>query len=295
MTDDRVNRGEIEVEALDGASSAYVRALREEHALPALVKARVAKRLGAAPKADRRGREAWVLVGLAAAVVLLLASAELLPRGRGVGDGQSLSAEAASYVREAEEAARAVIVRRSGGVAGGEGEVKAAGSSSVILEDSAAGSAASGGGGDEAAQAVEVAVRGEGGGSGAAADGGRGRVGAESRDRGGAGRVEAKAAKEDGSAGAASVGIDLAGERRALESAWRALKSGDLEAALAAAKRHREQHPEGVLAQEREVIEVIARCRGARPGASAGAEEFGRRFPQSPWSAQIRAACDGAL
>ncbi len=85
--------------------------------------------------------------------------------------------------------------------------------------------------------------------------------------------------------------LDVAGERRLLEEAWRALTLGDEARALTAARAHRDAYPEGILAQERDAIEVIAGCKAGAPAAGAGAARFAERHPQSPWLPQVRAAC----
>jgi len=344
MTGGVTNEGQEdlrEIEALDAASSAYVRALREEHALPELVRARVARRLRA-DASGRRGRELWALIGLAAAAaVVLIVSSDLLPRGRRGTAGRSVSADAASYSREAEAGAQAVLRggdgRRQGVAGGADSELGADASSAgsrggmsggdegaqeAGARSGDGGAGASGGEGEESAAArgaVEARGSADAAGTrsgvggaragvrasaGASAGSGDGRAGSqasqEARASAGA-RSSGGAVDEGGSKGAArggegegGGGLDLAGERRVLEEAWRALKGGDLEGAITAAKQHRERHPAGALTQEREAIEVIARCRAEATGASAAAEAFAARFGQSPWMSQIRAACSGS-
>lgn len=86
----------------------------------------------------------------------------------------------------------------------------------------------------------------------------------------------------------------LADELALLDRAQRALASGDAAGALAAIETHRQRHPAGQLAEEREGAGVLALCAaGARQPAIEAARRFSARWPSSPLGPRIRASCAG--
>lgn len=254
---------------LDDDARALLLAYRQSREVPELVKARVGRKVQS--DAPRR-RNLWAAGLLAAAAAIVIAYGVGVGPGRGARSGPGMG-EAASYSREgeAERAAKArgeVRARGPGvGTAGEAGE--AAGASEATVASEASGeSAVRAAGAAEASAATTSAAAGR-------AEGGR---------------TGGSSARPRAAAGEAPV-LDLAGERRLLEEAWRALTLGDEARAVAAARAHREAHPDGILAQERDAIEVIARCKAGVSAAADDAARFAERHPQSPWLPQIRAAC----
>lgn len=237
---------------LDDEAQATLRAYRELHEVPELVKARVHRRLQAAERelaAERRTKlRAWAVASLAAAALLLLLARSLLPGRPGAPDAAPLG-EIAPYTQVNREDAAA---RERASIAAGQPQEPA----------------------EAEGRATEVAA------SDAAAPRARPRRPAPVE------RAPAAVARP--------VAVDLAAERRLLETAWRALTQGDHARALAATRQHREDHPEGVLSPEREAIEVIARCKSGAPSGAAEAAQFAASHGQSPWLGQVRAACPAA-
>jgi type IV secretory pathway VirB10-like protein len=84
----------------------------------------------------------------------------------------------------------------------------------------------------------------------------------------------------------------LESELSLLEQAQRSLKEGDAESALASLERHASDHPDGVLASERQGVLAIALCQADH---QAEGQRAARRFlaesPTSPMAARVRAAC----
>ncbi|MCA9650414.1 MAG: hypothetical protein H6712_14275 [Myxococcales bacterium] len=83
----------------------------------------------------------------------------------------------------------------------------------------------------------------------------------------------------------------LAIERELVASAWRSLAQGDEAAALATTAEHRRRFEHGLLAPEREAIEVIARCRRGDADRSSRAATFHRAHPGSPLAERVDEAC----
>lgn len=71
-------------------------------------------------------------------------------------------------------------------------------------------------------------------------------------------------------------------ESELIASAWAALSNHDPARALELAQRHAHDHPEGVLAEERAAIKIVALARLDRADeANAAAELFSKRYPNS--------------
>ncbi|MEZ4453299.1 MAG: hypothetical protein R3B09_27800 [Nannocystaceae bacterium] len=288
---------------------AILRAYRQEHEIPDLVKARGRRRLASI---DARRGEPWIRVAVvAAAVILILAALGVLPPRADRGVVQRTHDEASEAVDAATSAGarHAVLHGRSGarpggGVAGSPDSADSADSAPTLDADSAdsAGSMASVA--DSAADSADPADSRPRTADRGSVPGGadlRGRESAvehgSSADRGDPepGRADRDPAGTGGVVEASSVD-DLAAERRLLEAAWRALAGGDDDGALAAIERHRREHPQGLLTQERSALEVILQCR-ARPGDPthrARKDAFAAAHPRSPWRARIDAACADA-
>ncbi|MGC4064722.1 MAG: hypothetical protein QM784_08780 [Polyangiaceae bacterium] len=72
-------------------------------------------------------------------------------------------------------------------------------------------------------------------------------------------------------------------ESNLLRRAWAALRTGQADVALGVARAHAVQFPQGVLAQEREVVEIQAlEQMGRTEEARRRAMSFARHFPDSP-------------
>ncbi|MFV8750877.1 hypothetical protein ACNOYE_10045 [Nannocystaceae bacterium ST9] len=85
---------------------------------------------------------------------------------------------------------------------------------------------------------------------------------------------------------------DLADESRLLGKARRALAAGDFTDAIDWAAEHARRHPEGLLAEERLMIEAVAWCRsGEHAEGRARLAELERRYGATPASAEIEATC----
>jgi hypothetical protein len=76
-----------------------------------------------------------------------------------------------------------------------------------------------------------------------------------------------------------------------LEQAQRSLKEGDADGALASLERHASDHPDGVLASERQGVLAIELCQATH---EAEGQRVARRFlatnPSTPMAARVRAA-----
>jgi hypothetical protein len=84
----------------------------------------------------------------------------------------------------------------------------------------------------------------------------------------------------------------LAEESRLLAHVRRALRDDDFEAALAWAEEHAHRHPQGVLTEERLVLEAVAACRGGqRERGLAAAKQLHEQFPGSPTITKVEQAC----
>lgn len=84
-------------------------------------------------------------------------------------------------------------------------------------------------------------------------------------------------------------------ESALIAAAQAAMKRGDGKTAAARLAEHARRFPHGIMAEDREALGVIVRCRGADPNASAARSEFLRRWPSSPHAARVRAACADPL
>ena len=87
-----------------------------------------------------------------------------------------------------------------------------------------------------------------------------------------------------------SAAPNPADEVKMLERAQDALRSGRYADALSLCNEHAKSYPNGMLAQEREVIAVEALVKTGRTAeAKARAESFKRRFPGSSHARRIDA------
>jgi hypothetical protein len=82
---------------------------------------------------------------------------------------------------------------------------------------------------------------------------------------------------------------DVQAELALLARAQRALRDGDPEGALAAAREHASRFADGALSEERGAIVALANCRLGR--GSAEARAFLARSPASPLAARVRKEC----
>ena len=77
-----------------------------------------------------------------------------------------------------------------------------------------------------------------------------------------------------------------------IRAADAALRGGRTSEALTLLGQHAERHPKGLLAHEREGLNLLARCQsGGRAGAQAAAERYVERAPRSPLSPRLKSAC----
>lgn len=83
----------------------------------------------------------------------------------------------------------------------------------------------------------------------------------------------------------------LTAERDLIARAWRSLAHGDEAAALATVAEHRQRFAQGLLAPEREAVEVIARCRRGDADGPRRAASFHREHPRSPLAGRVDEAC----
>lgn len=84
----------------------------------------------------------------------------------------------------------------------------------------------------------------------------------------------------------------LAKERALIGTARAALQAGAPQEALAALRTHEDNHPNGVLAEERAALTVIAYCdAGNLSRADALRKRFIARWPQSVHATRVNAAC----
>jgi hypothetical protein len=92
---------------------------------------------------------------------------------------------------------------------------------------------------------------------------------------------------------APSVMPEDSGEELTLVRAMQqALRSGNAGQALALADQHAQRFPRGTLAEEREGVRAVARCRLGAPSERATIlEAFSRRFGSSPYAARVKQAC----
>jgi hypothetical protein len=81
-------------------------------------------------------------------------------------------------------------------------------------------------------------------------------------------------------------------ELQLIRSALGALSSHHPEQALALLRRHRVEHPQGVMSEEREGLWSVALCQaGQRDEGKAAGQRFAERAPHSPLLERIRSAC----
>lgn len=84
------------------------------------------------------------------------------------------------------------------------------------------------------------------------------------------------------------------GELVLIRRALGALRAGSPAGALRALAEHRAQYPDGVMLSEREGLEVVALCEDGQSDAGLRHRAtFLQRFPASPVTARVRAACKG--
>jgi hypothetical protein len=84
----------------------------------------------------------------------------------------------------------------------------------------------------------------------------------------------------------------LEAEMRWVRAADAALRSGDAASALGFLNQHAREFPDGVLAEEREGLRVVAACRGGiSPDVQRAASRFLQRAPRSLMAGRVRAAC----
>ncbi len=82
-------------------------------------------------------------------------------------------------------------------------------------------------------------------------------------------------------------------ERTLLMRGRRALRRGDASGALAAAVEHERRFPHGALAEERDILSILALASGGQPGAArARAEAFAEAHPKSPYLPRIQHLLD---
>jgi hypothetical protein len=84
----------------------------------------------------------------------------------------------------------------------------------------------------------------------------------------------------------------LAEESRLLAHARRALHEDDFESALAWAEEHARRHPQGLLTEERLVLEAVAACRsGQRERGLEVASRLRAQYPNTPTLAKVEQSC----
>ena len=94
--------------------------------------------------------------------------------------------------------------------------------------------------------------------------------------------VVSKAARRD----------NLEAEMRWVRAADAALRGGDVGLALSLLNQHAHEFPNGVLAEEREGLRVVAGCQGGvSPVVERAAHRFLQRAPRSLLAGRVRAAC----
>jgi len=103
---------------------------------------------------------------------------------------------------------------------------------------------------------------------------------------GGASRVVAQLPHHDASA---SLRLTLAEEAALLRRARDALAAGQLGVAEGALAEHRARALSGALAEDREALWTIVKCR--RSGTGQGASGFARRFPGSALEERVESEC----
>jgi hypothetical protein len=85
---------------------------------------------------------------------------------------------------------------------------------------------------------------------------------------------------------------NLEAEMRWVRAADAALRAGDVGLALGLLNQHAREFPNGLLAEEREGLRVVAACQGgASPVVQRAASRFLRRSPRSLMAGRVRAAC----
>jgi hypothetical protein len=84
----------------------------------------------------------------------------------------------------------------------------------------------------------------------------------------------------------------LEAEMRWVRAADAALRGGDAGLALSLLNQHAREFPNGLLAEEREGLRVVAGCQsGASPVVQRAASRFLQRAPRSLMAVRVRAAC----
>ena len=84
----------------------------------------------------------------------------------------------------------------------------------------------------------------------------------------------------------------LEAEMQLIRAADAALRGGRTSEALSLLAQHAERHPQGLLASEREGLNLLARCQsGGGSSVKAAAERYVARAPRSPLAPRLRSAC----
>ncbi len=87
---------------------------------------------------------------------------------------------------------------------------------------------------------------------------------------------------------------NLEAEMRWVRAADAALRGGNTTLALSLLNQHAREFPNGLLAEEREGLRVVAGCQsGASPLVLRAASRFLQRAPRSLMAGRVRAACSG--
>lgn len=89
---------------------------------------------------------------------------------------------------------------------------------------------------------------------------------------------------------------NLDAEMRWVRAADAALRAGDVGLALSLLNQHAREFPNGLLAEEREGLRVVAGCQhGPSPLVQRAASRFLQRAPRSLMAGRVRAACSPLL
>ena len=87
---------------------------------------------------------------------------------------------------------------------------------------------------------------------------------------------------------------NLEAEMRWVRAADVALRAGNAKLALSLLNQHAREFPNGLLAEEREGLRVVAGCQsGTSPLVQRAARRFLQRAPRSLMAGRVRAACSG--
>ena len=94
---------------------------------------------------------------------------------------------------------------------------------------------------------------------------------------------------------AKSAPAEVDEEVRLVGQAYSLMHAGDAERALDVLDEHERRFPEGKLAESRRATRILALCQAGRTGdAQAARQRFLARYPHSPFTARVRAACPDA-